>query len=272
MDKKERIEQANNTLDIFDDGYYFYGNEKISVRELDNESTKQAQLIYEDDTKSKLNPKKKYSDQAFIEVINRSVVDIILREEGKIGVLNFASAYNPGGGFLNGSMAQEESLAYCSNLYYLQKDFVKEFYDFNKSVKSKCYSDRMIYTPNTVFIKDSNFKLLDIPKLANILTSPAVNLGAAIKNREDKKICVNVMKNRMRKILSVLSYYDNDTIVLGAFGCGVFKNEPKDVARYWKELLFNEGWCWSFKKIIFAVYDTTDKRETINVFENEFIF
>ena len=82
MDKKERIEQASNTLDIFDDGYYFYGNEKISVRELDDESIKLAQLIYEDDTKSKLNPKKKYLDQAFIEVINRSVVDIILREEG----------------------------------------------------------------------------------------------------------------------------------------------------------------------------------------------
>ncbi|MCA9020289.1 MAG: TIGR02452 family protein [Planctomycetaceae bacterium] len=66
---------------------------------------------------------------------------------GRIGVLNFASAKNPGGGFLGGSQAQEESLARSSSLYASLNLFHNQYYETHRRLRSAFYSDRMIYSP-----------------------------------------------------------------------------------------------------------------------------
>lgn len=124
----------------------------------------------------------------------------------------------------------------------------------------------MIYTPDTVFIKNSLFHLLPNPKLANVLTSPAVNLRAALDNKEDEKFCLEIMRQRMYKILSVFANSGNDRIILGAYECGVFSNDPCIIARFWKELL-DAGFKYQFKEIIFAVYDTSFDMNTYNSFK-----
>ncbi|MDE7477756.1 MAG: TIGR02452 family protein, partial [Lachnospiraceae bacterium] len=87
---------------------------------------------------------------------NLSTVDAIrkLANEGRnaIGVLNFASAKNPGGGFLNGAMAQEESLAASSTLYRTLTAH-EEYYQSNRAQSSMMYTDHAIYSP----------ALLDLP-------------------------------------------------------------------------------------------------------------
>ena len=76
-------------------------------------------------------------------------------DEDSIGVLNFASAKNPGGGFLRGASAQEESLARTSSLYLAltEERFINEFYDYNRRGRSGVYSDRLIYSPRVTIFK-----------------------------------------------------------------------------------------------------------------------
>ncbi|MCL2255051.1 MAG: TIGR02452 family protein, partial [Lachnospiraceae bacterium] len=120
------------------------------------------------------------------------------------GVLNFASAKNPGGGFLNGSLAQEEALAISSDLYNSQLQ-AQAFYDINKGCKTSLYTHNMIYSRNVTFIRDGNMKLMESPISANILTSPAVNAGAYYNNENGKEsIVLAVMEERIRYILNVL--------------------------------------------------------------------
>jgi len=251
MKKDERIKIAKETLDIFN----------TKLKEENRKSYDQAIIIIEHD----INLQKKYKQPASITVVNQSVIDTFIYSSYHYGILNFASAYHPGGGYLNGALAQEETLCYGSNLYNLQRKFDQEYYEYNKSKKTKCYSDRMIYTPNTIYIRNDAYQLLTQPIYADVLTSPAVNMGAALFKGEDKEKCETIMKNRMRKILNVFSKY-NDRIILGAFGCGVFRNDPQLIAKYWYELLYQEEWIYCFKEIIFAVFDKTKEQNTFNQF------
>ena len=75
--------------------------------------------------------------------------------EEHVGVLNFASARNPGGGFRKGASAQEESLARSSSLYFAlsQDQFLTEFYTYHRRAKTCLYSHRMIYSPRVTFFK-----------------------------------------------------------------------------------------------------------------------
>ena len=121
-------------------------------------------------------------------VENISTVDAIrkLAEEGKsnIGVLNFASAKNPGGGFLNGAMAQEESLAASSTLYKTLTAH-EEYYRSNRLQTSMIYTDYAIYSPDVVFFRNGRFRLVPSVVKASVLTLPAVNMGQVLLKGED---------------------------------------------------------------------------------------
>lgn len=192
-----------------------------------------------------------------VEVLNESVVDVILRESkyAKVGVLNFASARNAGGGYLYGSLAQEEALCYSSALYMALEG--NKFYDINKLSDTGVYTDAMIYTSGVPFFRDSSYNLLSSFVTVDVLTSPAVNLRVLKSNKGYDKID-SIMYNRMRNIICEFSNHNIDTLVLGAFGCGVFGNDPKKIANNWWGILMDEGFINKFKKIIFAVYGNVD--------------
>lgn len=207
-----------------------------------------------------------------IEVINGGTVDSVLRlTNGKvdkygwcrnIGVLNFASAYNPGGGFLGGSVAQEECLAYCSDLYTKQlSNNGPEFYEINKSVESKMYTNTMLVSDVT-FFRDSNYSFLETPRKVWVITSPAVNMGQIIKRGESVKQANAVMKNRMKKILYLFANVGCTDIILGAFGCGVFGNNPENISQFWYELLIEEDMKKYFNSITFSIIDKASMKES----------
>jgi len=249
MNRNERASIARETLDIFQKGYYMKANGKIAC---------QSRFSVEFISKRKLDtlpaPESVFSPQ--YEVVNESVVDTIVRHrDDKCGVLNFASAKNPGGGFLNGSLAQEETLATSSDLYNSQLQ-AREFYDANRSCRTALYTHNMIYSLGISFIRDGRMNLLQSPVYANVLTSPAVNAGAFYKNENgNKSTVIAVMEKRIRYILKILASKNNRAVILGAFGCGVFKNEPDDIAGIFHKLLKNEQMEKHFERIVFAVYD-----------------
>ena len=202
---------------------------------------------------------------------NQSTVQAVLElagEEG-LGVLNFASAKNPGGGFLNGAMAQEESLAASGGLYPTLLPHT-EYYRRNRACGTMMYTGCAIYSPGVVFFRDGEFRLVQRPVTASVLTLPAVNLGQVLQKGEDPARARVAMKERMRRALRLFGAMGAQSLVLGAYGCGVFRWPPQEVARWWKELLAEPDYEDRFAHIRFAVLDTSRSGNCWRGFWEEF--
>ena len=147
----------------------------------------------------------------------------------------------------------------------------KEYYEINRRKNNPIYTDTM-FMSNVTFFRNSRFNLVSNPTMCNVLTCPAVNIGA-LRGRvgTDMNFAKETMKNRMRKILYLFAYYGCEELILGAFGCGVFGNNPEDVARNWFELLFDEGLGDYFKYISFSIIDRNGRDSNIDIFNEFFI-
>jgi uncharacterized protein (TIGR02452 family) len=210
--------------------------------------------------------------QTFFEVANETTLEgsarlAVSQEYETIGVLNFASARNPGGGFLTGAQAQEESLARSSGLYHsLLK--CRSYYDYHRAHPSGLYSDRMIYSSHCPVFRRDDGTLLEQAYFVDFITSPAPNAGAVHQNEPNliSKI-ENVLRERASKFLGLAVHHRCDVLVLGAWGCGVFRNGPAMVAGTFRELLASDGPYWRrFRKVLFAVLDTSRSQGTLQAF------
>lgn len=195
-----------------------------------------------------------------IELTYESTISACQRAVNTLGIpetaaLIFASARNVCGGFLKGSQAQEEACSYKSSLYIsLSSEVCKPYYDYHNTNINAMYSDRIIYTPNNVVFRDNENQFLDQPYKVNFIVSPAVNLGAVQHNQPNEIPNVpKAMIDRIRKIIQIAIINHNRCIILGAYGCGVFHNDPHDVARYFKQILNEEGYAGYFERIIYSV-------------------
>ena len=171
----------------------------------------------------------------------------------RIAVLNFASATKPGGGVLSGSSAQEESLCRCSTLYpTLDRRFLwQKYYDVNRAAGDVLHTDACIYSPDIVICKtDENFPER-MPKedwvTVDVISCAAPNLRntpANLYNPESGR-AVSILpadlqrlhEQRARAILAVAADNGVEIFVLGAFGCGAFRNDPRVVGKAYANVL-----------------------------------
>ena len=152
---------------------------------------------------------------------------------GDVGVLNFASGKNPGGGFLRGTQAQEETLARSSALYASLSSYTaRPYYMAHKEGKDPRYSDRMLFTSEVPVFRDDAGNLLEKPYYVHVLTAAAPNRRALVESGEDfdDVELQRIIRARVRKILHIFDSYHIRTLVLGAWGCGVFGNSPQSVS------------------------------------------
>jgi uncharacterized protein (TIGR02452 family) len=189
----------------------------------------------------------------------------------RIGVLNFASARNPGGGFLRGARAQEESLARSSGLYHSLRQY-PQFYEFHRAQDTTLYSDRMIYSPACPVLRDDAGNWLAQPYTVDFITSPAPNAGAVMRNEPyNRGRIVPTLTARAGKALALATYHRCEALVLGAWGCGVFQNDPATVARVFANYLRPDGvFGGRSRHVSFAVYDTSRTQDTIGAFTATF--
>jgi uncharacterized protein (TIGR02452 family) len=207
-----------------------------------------------------------------LEVVNETTLRgcarlVAERRYARIGVLNFASARHPGGGFLGGARAQEESLARSSGLYFSLNQ-CPEHYTFHRAERTCLYSDRMIYSPACPVVRDDAGNWLPEPYVVDFITSPAPNAGAVRQNEPANcEYIESVLRERAGKILALAAYKQCDTLVLGAWGCGVFKNDPRTVAKIFFEYLSLKGlYAGYFRRVVFSVYDPSRAQETYQAF------
>lgn len=173
----------------------------------------------------------------------------------RTAVLNFASSKNPGGGFVRGMMAQEESLCYASNLY---GDLLKHrsFYEYNNNhLMAGEYMDGVIYSGDICFFRDASFNNIE-PYFMDVITCAAPNRGAMYRKMgkdEANRTANEAIRRRVEQVLKVAAVNNVEHLVLGAFGCGVFKNDPDTVAKEMHRALFDLGYVKYFKRITFAM-------------------
>ncbi|MFI5936242.1 TIGR02452 family protein [Actinoplanes sp. NPDC051494] len=184
-----------------------------------------------------------------IEVTGESTLAAARRLGGDVAALVFASARNPGGGFLNGARAQEESIARSSGLYPCQLA-AGDFYTHHRTHPELTYSDRVIYSPGVPVFRDDHGALLGDPYPVTFLTSAAPNLGALRGNQPGLVAQVPaVLRRRARRVLAIAAAHGHRRLVLGAWGCGVFGNDPTLVAQTFADAV-RDG---PFDHVVFAV-------------------
>ncbi|SEW50982.1 TIGR02452 family protein [Chitinophaga arvensicola] len=282
MNRNKRIAIAYETLDILETGQYLNQHRETVHLGDDLQSSVANTVLYKpDDFTAVFSQRDKLLSSFTGEPPQISVTGettfaaahrLIVKEGIKdVCCLNFASAKNPGGGFLGGAQAQEEALARASGLYASLKT-KQEMYDFNRQHSNLLYTDQMIFSPRVPVFRDDHDHLLDIPYYVSILTSPAVNAGALRNNDPERvKDMPAVMLARIEKLLSVAVIQGQTTLILGAWGCGVFRNDPNDVADWFaQQLLHNDIFKNAFRHIVFAVYDSSDKQVNRKAFDQKF--
>ena len=201
------------------------------------------------------------TESTVIDVFNETTfagAKTLLTETGeKTLSLNFASAKNPGGGFLSGSQAQEEALTRASGLFSSLTKYM-DMYLNNRKFKSCLYQDHMIYSPDVPVFRNDDDLLIEEPWCTSIITAPAVNYGV-LKDQE-KSFAGQVMRQRIDMVLAIAYKNGYKNLVLGAWGCGVFKNNPKHIAGYFRDAFSENGKFYGrFERVRFSVLDLSNQ-------------
>lgn len=184
-----------------------------------------------------------------------------------LAVLNFASARNPGGGYLGGATAQEEDVCRSSALYTTLLA-APDFYAAHKTANGT-YSHRVIWSPDVPVYRDPSGNLLESFHTVNFVTAAAPNVASMQQHGVPLGGLRGILKERAARILAVCASHGAKVLVLGAWGCGVFRNDPAMVAGVFKELL--EGvFKGVFEEVVFAIYDTSKAQLTMAAFAGEF--
>ncbi len=224
-------------------------NEKFS-KEIE-EAVKNT-IIYDVDfvsTKSTEDKNTKFILEALDSV---SAVLKYFENEEKMAVLNFSSYRHPGGGYINGAKAQEECLCHESFLYNVLSQFETEFYGWNENNKNKAlYLNRGMYSPKICFIKE------DRQCFCDVITCAAPNKSVARRwQKVTEEENLQVLKSRIKFVLDIAKENEVNTLILGAYGCGVFGQNATEVAQIFKDYLETEYKC--FDKVVFAIPETRE--------------
>lgn len=193
-----------------------------------------------------------------------------MSREGPVCVLSFASARNVGGGFVNGAKAQEEDVHRCAGAYRCLET-ARRYYEVNRATASLLYTDHLIYAPRVPWFRVDGRTLLEEPFSASILTAPAPNAGEHLRRHPDGREAVReALHRRAGYVLAVAVEREERSLVLGAWGCGVFRNDPREVAAVWHDWLHGRGWRRHFERVHFAVWDRTKTQRVWAAFEEQF--
>lgn len=236
-----------------------YWNDKDQLAANAREHTKQMRERFRDEIVFSCINSKIYNDgftpslqtvkETLISVEDLDTVSAIFKygdESKECAVLNFASYNNPGGKFLEGSSAQEECLCHASFLYNVLSE-EKAYYQWNQQHKNRAlYTNRALYSPKVIFEQGNTIRGIDV------ITCAAPNKGAAQRYMmASDSECAKVLDSRIKFVLDVAEDNAIDILILGAFGCGVFKQNAYEVASIFKHYLSTTHHC--FEHVIFAV-------------------
>jgi len=222
------------------------------------ESSIEGQTFFAADSQSKAVEERRFASTKLL-LQNKRSFQAAVGLEGRVCVHNFASFTHPGGGVAKGSTAQEECLCRISTLYpCLNSDYaLSNFYSRHKGFGSPLFNSDVLYTPGVKVFKTDAVMPMTLPENlwydVDVVTCAAPNL---MKVRISDKELLSIHTERLGRIFNAAYAVGADSLVLGAFGCGVFKNNPKIVAQASVEVAGMYDGC--FDRIVFAIPASND--------------
>ena len=248
----DRVVIAEHTLADVESGRYVNARHEIVVIERAASEAMSGTVLH--DAGESLRTRES-AGRTQIAVTTETTIEALVRlarQPCHLGCLNFASAKNPGGGFLGGAQAQEESLARSSALYPCLLT-QPAHYERNRANHSALYLDLAIYSPRVPMFRDDDGRWLERPVLASVITCAAPNAGALKQHgRYDAKLVEDTLRRRAELVLAVAAHHGIDRLVLGAWGAGAFRNDPAIVADAFHALLTGR-YASCFETVVFPV-------------------
>lgn len=253
---------ARETLDLIETGTYDVAGKTVSFADAQERAVSQTRVYRPGDfdlidaTVGTRTPTIGVVDGT-TQVVAQSIVEAMaisgaMAGDGHIALLNFASARNPGGGFLNGAKAQEEDLCRCSGLYPCLVPCT-QYYDANRNQSSMLYTDHAIFSPLVPFFKTRGTgDLLVEPFVVSVITAPAPNSGPFLRsNPESTAELESTFGRRWQNVLHIARDQNVTRLLLGAWGCGAFGGDPAMAARTAKAAIETDG--AGIDEIVFAI-------------------
>jgi uncharacterized protein (TIGR02452 family) len=264
------LKMGRETLAILDRGTYSTGDRRVRIAAELEYAVRNTQVLEPEHVLRRCRPERAFDTTVRVtEERTQDAARCLVQDEGHDDpvVLNFASAWRPGGGFLRGAVAQEEDLARSSGLYRCLES-QPAFYESHRALGSPLYTDAMIYSPKVPWFRGGDGELLADPFLASVITSPAPNARRHLdQDRARESELVEVLNRRAGRILELARARGHDTLVLGAWGCGAFGNRSEVVA---EAFLSRLEWDMrgAFRHVCFAIYDTSASKATLRAFRD----
>lgn len=268
---------ATQTLKILDAGYFLSPDgQRIDIEPALTEAINGTKLYRPDQFSAvmeMLHPTK--ATRAKIEVTDETTQHAARRlvqseSVNDLVLLNFASARNAGGGFINGAKAQEEDLCRCSGLYRCLIS-QSEYYEANREFESAIYTDHIIYSPKVPWFRTRGRDNPDTVFLASVITAPAPNAGVVLARDSGALPEIETaLRRRAAFVLAIAVDNGHRNLLLGAWGCGVFRNIPAAVADAFGAWLESSQFAGIFDRVVFAIYDGSEQQTTLSAFKERF--
>ena len=269
--KELRAKEFRNTVEIVNQGYYVAeGGNRF---DFPDDSGMIRNTVFYDREMSQVN-KPEGDEQTIVEVQNIDCLyaGVRLKEQGyNPAVLNMASRRNPGGGVATGAGAQEETLFRRTNLFRSLYQFAP--YAEQYGIRHSRYQyplDRNFggaYTPDAIYFRESELKgyaLLEEPVSLSFITVAGMNRPDLTADGMIADHHVGPIKNKIRTIFRMGLANGHDSLVLGALGCGAFRNPPRHVARLFHEVMDEPEFRNRYRRIVFAILDDHNAHQKHN--------
>lgn len=261
--KELRCKVFRNTVDIVNQGWYITEDGTTVQFESDEQMRKDSRLYSYEVIAHFAKDSEKPTE---IDVVNQDCLEVaidLLTRGFNPAVLNMASRRNPGGGVTTGAGAQEETLFRRTNLFRSLYQFAPyaEQYDLEKSLYQYPLHHDFggVYTPDAVVFRESEtrgYRLMNKPIKLSFISVAGLNRPQLIN--EESAIAphlVYTIKNKIRTILAIGLEKNHHSLVLGALGCGAFRNPPKHIAYLFHEILNEAEFKNKYRRIVFAIID-----------------
>jgi uncharacterized protein (TIGR02452 family) len=265
MDREMAYALGHETLKISEQGWYINTKgHKVDIQALRDAATHGRVTYCPDQTPTVGTAKYTHVHTYMQKQTTLTVAALRIAQGHSVAILNFASAITPGGGWLAGARVQEESLARSSTLVHALRN--DDMYANKTHRTNPFYDDTVIVTPKVPFFRHQNGQILDTPWLADVITCAAVNAKKVHDEKPDRAAEIEpAMRRRIHKVFQVATTLDADILILGAWGCGAFKNEGTEIARAMHDTLQLVD-MRRFKAIDFAIPSARGSTKNFDAF------